>query len=227
VRGCTTHWTGMFPFSWIFVPSIAGTCFICITCPHMSTLRVSSLSEKQLIHLTCSFTFRYKNSFVFVFVKINLSRAWVYWPFNWQDQLWLIWTVFLMNKNKLAAFSAILRLQNFVGQSTGRCHNKTKILVGCTRLCRMPALELADLLCDSYRAWNLPTDHLRDVSRTETYSTGGEKRGKAILVRSRGGPWGCETSKLPHFLGNRLTDDGEAVSLTRRPAALYPQECTW
>jgi hypothetical protein len=31
-------------------------------------------------------------------------------------------------------------------------------------------------------------------------------------------------SGLPHFLGDRLTDGDEDVSLTRRPAALYPQE---
>jgi hypothetical protein len=36
------------------------------------------------------------------------------------------------------------------------------------------------------------------------------KKGKAIPVR------GCETSRFPHFLDNRLTDGGE-VSLTRRP----------
>jgi hypothetical protein len=29
-----------------------------------------------------------------------------------------------------------------------------------------------------------------------------------------------ETKKLPHFLDNRFTDGGEAVSLTDRPAAL-------
>jgi hypothetical protein len=28
---------------------------------------------------------------------------------------------------------------------------------------------------------------------------------------------GCETSRLPRFLDNRLTDGGEIVSLTRRP----------
>jgi hypothetical protein len=28
---------------------------------------------------------------------------------------------------------------------------------------------------------------------------------KAIRVRGRGGPYGCETSMLPHFLENRLT----------------------
>jgi hypothetical protein len=32
---------------------------------------------------------------------------------------------------------------------------------------------------------------------------------------------GFETSRLPHFLDNRLTDGGEVVSLTRQLAALY------
>jgi hypothetical protein len=34
-------------------------------------------------------------------------------------------------------------------------------------------------------------------------------------------------SRLPHFLDNRLTDGGKVVSLTRQPAALYPQEDFW
>jgi hypothetical protein len=37
---------------------------------------------------------------------------------------------------------------------------------------------------------------------------------------------GCETSRLPHFLDNRLTDGGEVVSLTRRPP-FTPQEYSW
>jgi hypothetical protein len=40
---------------------------------------------------------------------------------------------------------------------------------------------------------------------------------KAIPITGRGVPYGCETSMLPHFLDNRLADDGEVVSLTRRP----------
>jgi hypothetical protein len=44
-----------------------------------------------------------------------------------------------------------------------------------------------------------------------------QKKGKAIPVTGRGGPQVCDTSKLPHFLDNRLIDGGEFVSLTRRP----------
>jgi hypothetical protein len=46
--------------------------------------------------------------------------------------------------------------------------------------------------------------------------TEGEAKGEAVPVTGRGGPKGCETSRLPHFL-DRLTDSGEVVSLTRRP----------
>jgi hypothetical protein len=56
-----------------------------------------------------------------------------------------------------------------------------------------------------------------------------EDRGKAKKkknVTGRGGPWGCETSRHPHFLVNRLTDGGEVVSLTRRPP-FTPQEDSW
>jgi hypothetical protein len=42
-------------------------------------------------------------------------------------------------------------------------------------------------------------------------------KGKAIPVTGREGPWGCETSRLSHFLDNWLTDGGEVVSLTCRP----------
>jgi hypothetical protein len=42
-------------------------------------------------------------------------------------------------------------------------------------------------------------------------------KGNAIPVTGHEGPQGCETSKLPHFLDNRLTDGGEVVSITRRP----------
>jgi hypothetical protein len=45
-----------------------------------------------------------------------------------------------------------------------------------------------------------------------------KKKGKAIPVTGRGGPYGCETSRLPHFLDSHLTDGAEVVSLTRRPS---------
>jgi hypothetical protein len=51
-------------------------------------------------------------------------------------------------------------------------------------------------------------------------------KGKAISVTDREGPQGCETSRLPHFLDNRLTNGGEFVSLTRRPS-FTPQEDSW
>jgi hypothetical protein len=50
--------------------------------------------------------------------------------------------------------------------------------------------------------------------------------GKAIPVSGRGGPQSCETSRLPHFLDNRLTDGGEVVSLMHRPL-FAPQESPW
>jgi hypothetical protein len=46
---------------------------------------------------------------------------------------------------------------------------------------------------------------------------------KALPVTGLGGLQGCETSKLPHFLDNRLTDGVEVVSLTHRP----PEEDSW
>jgi hypothetical protein len=41
---------------------------------------------------------------------------------------------------------------------------------------------------------------------------------KAIPPTGHGGPWVCETSRLPHFLDKWLTDSSEAVSLARWPA---------
>jgi hypothetical protein len=43
-------------------------------------------------------------------------------------------------------------------------------------------------------------------------------KGKAIPETGREGPYGCEMSRLTHFLENWLTDGGEFVSLTRRPS---------
>jgi hypothetical protein len=41
------------------------------------------------------------------------------------------------------------------------------------------------------------------------------------------GPLHCKTSRFANFLDNWLTDGDEVVSLTRRPASLYPQEDSW
>jgi hypothetical protein len=49
------------------------------------------------------------------------------------------------------------------------------------------------------------------------------KEKKAILVRSCGGPQGCETRRLPHFLD---IYGGEADSLSHRPP-FTPQEDSW
>jgi hypothetical protein len=49
---------------------------------------------------------------------------------------------------------------------------------------------------------------------------------KAIPVTGRGDPWGCETSRIPHFIDSLLTDGGEVVSLTRRPRFI-PQKDSW
>jgi hypothetical protein len=43
------------------------------------------------------------------------------------------------------------------------------------------------------------------------------KLSKAIPVTGRGGPQGCETSRLPHFLGIWLTDGGDVLGLKRLP----------
>jgi hypothetical protein len=47
-------------------------------------------------------------------------------------------------------------------------------------------------------------------------------KAKAIPVTGRGGPYGCETSRFPHFLDSRRTDGGKVVSLTRRPLLRRP-----
>jgi hypothetical protein len=40
------------------------------------------------------------------------------------------------------------------------------------------------------------------------------------------GPQGCETSRLPHFLDNRLTDGVQDISLKHR-SLFTPQEDSW
>jgi hypothetical protein len=52
------------------------------------------------------------------------------------------------------------------------------------------------------------------------------QKGNVIHVSGRRGPWGCETSRLLHFLDNRFTDGSEIVSLTHRPP-FTPPEASW
>jgi hypothetical protein len=51
------------------------------------------------------------------------------------------------------------------------------------------------------------------------------KNVKGVSVTGCGSPYGCKTSRLPHFLDNRLTDGGK-VSLTHRPP-LSLQKSSW
>jgi hypothetical protein len=41
-------------------------------------------------------------------------------------------------------------------------------------------------------------------------------KGKAIAVTGYEGLYGCEMSKLSHFLDNRLTDGSETISFTHQ-----------
>jgi hypothetical protein len=43
-----------------------------------------------------------------------------------------------------------------------------------------------------------------------------QMKSKAIPVTGHVGPLGCETSRLPNFLDNRLTDDGQVASFALR-----------
>jgi hypothetical protein len=46
---------------------------------------------------------------------------------------------------------------------------------------------------------------------------------KAVPVKGRGGAQACETSRMQHFLDNRLTDGGEVVSLNSLAALHAPR----
>jgi hypothetical protein len=51
-------------------------------------------------------------------------------------------------------------------------------------------------------------------------------KGKAVSATGYGGPQGCETLRLPHYLNSRLTDGSKVDSLTRR-LPFTPQEDSW
>jgi hypothetical protein len=68
--------------------------------------------------------------------------------------------------------------------------------------------------CRRTRYWpNL--DSVRAQARTE--SRGSLKKAQFNLVTGRGGLYGSEMPRIPHYLDNQLTNDSEVVSLTRRP----------
>jgi hypothetical protein len=50
---------------------------------------------------------------------------------------------------------------------------------------------------------------------------------KGIPVTSRGGPCGCETSRLPHLLDKRLADGGEVASPTRQAILVTGRGCLY
>jgi hypothetical protein len=52
------------------------------------------------------------------------------------------------------------------------------------------------------------------------------KNCRAIPITGRGGPWGCEALRVPHYLDNRLTDGGKVGSIMCRPP-FTPQEDSW
>jgi hypothetical protein len=56
---------------------------------------------------------------------------------------------------------------------------------------------------------------------------GKKVEGKAIPVTGHGGRYNYDTSRLPHFLENRLRDGCVVFSFTRRLGDLYPQQDPW
>jgi hypothetical protein len=63
-----------------------------------------------------------------------------------------------------------------------------------------------------------PNAKVKNVYSYTSTLHGVVKKKKAIPVTGRGGPQGCETLRLPHFLDSQLTDGGEVVSLVRQPS---------
>jgi hypothetical protein len=82
--------------------------------------------------------------------------------------------------------------------------------------------EIVPFCCNRFQHFNITSwDRLIKSIFSSYYNT----LKKSIPIRGRGGPLVCETSRLPHFLDNRLTDGGEVEPYAL--AALYPQEDSW
>jgi hypothetical protein len=55
----------------------------------------------------------------------------------------------------------------------------------------------------------------------------GKHKDKAVPVTDRGGPYGYETSRLPHLLDNQLTNDGNRGPRTTLRLALPFKYLSW
>jgi hypothetical protein len=64
------------------------------------------------------------------------------------------------------------------------------------------------------------------LTTPQKFKRKGKGKGKATPLTGHGGPLGCETSRLPHFLNNRLTYGRKVVSPRRRPP-VSSQEDSW
>jgi hypothetical protein len=82
--------------------------------------------------------------------------------------------------------------------------------------------------------WTKKQNNLLYITKSLTLSQ--DLKGKSILVKDHEVPWGCEPSKLPHFIENRLRDGGKVICLTHRPpftprnssySFLLEAESTW
>jgi hypothetical protein len=67
---------------------------------------------------------------------------------------------------------------------------------------------------------------VRNIYLFEIAKGKGKVKRKAIPITGHEAQQSCETSRVPHYLDNRLTDGSEVVSLTRRPP-FTPQEDSW
>jgi hypothetical protein len=63
---------------------------------------------------------------------------------------------------------------------------------------------------------HIPTNVSSSGSSRSSSSSSSKGKVKDIPVTGRGGPYGCERLRLPHYLDKRLTDGGKVVSPTRR-----------
>jgi hypothetical protein len=64
---------------------------------------------------------------------------------------------------------------------------------------------------DLYENLMKPTVEVRQDFIPQVYHFKKHVNNNVIPVTGRSGPWSCVTSRLPHFLDNRLTDGGEVV----------------